>query len=139
MKSEFATGYLTNLSKHKIFYQNLLKQYQQTAESGNQTLLVSSTSAADKKPNETVIDTGNGVLENAEENVEVSSRHSATQGSRKRVSFTNSRSWRRRQIEEMVLENLRAKKEAEKRLRECQLELEQEGEEIELSLQQQQR
>ena len=51
------------------------------------------------------IDTGNGALENAEENVEVSSRHSATQGSRKQ------RSSRRRQIEEMELENLRANKE----------------------------
>ena len=48
---------------------------------GKQTSLMSSTSAGDKDPNETVIDTGNGALENAEENVEVSSRHSATQGS----------------------------------------------------------
>ena len=123
MKLEFATGYLTNLSKHKNYFQDLLKQHQQTAESGNQTSLVSSTSPADEDPNETVIDTDNGALENAEENKEVSSRHSATHGSRKQPSFANSRSSRRRQTEEMELENLRAKKETEQRLRERQLEL----------------
>ena len=94
---------------------------------------MSSTSAVDKDPNETVIHTGNGALENAEENVEVSSRHSATQGSRKQPSIANSR---RQQIEEMELENVRAKKETEQRLREWQLELEQEREEIELRRQQ---
>ena len=44
----------------------MLKQYQQTAGSGNQTSLVSSTSAVDKDPNETVIDTGVEEIENAE-------------------------------------------------------------------------
>ena len=87
-------------------------------------------------PNETVIHTGNVVTENAQENVEASSRHSATQGSRKQPSIANSRSSRRRQIDEMEIKNLRAKKETEQRLRERQLELEQEREEIELCHQQ---
>ena len=135
VKSEFSAGYLTNLSKHKNYFQDLLKQHQQTAESGNQTSLVSSTSAADKDPKESVIDTGNGALENAE-NLGVSSRHFATQGSRKQPSIANSRSSRRRQIEEMELKNLRAKKETEQRPQERQLELTQEREEIEFRRQQ---
>ena len=93
---------------------------------------MSSTSAGDKDPNETVIDTGNGAAGNGEENVDVSSRHSATQGSRKQPSIANSRSSIRQQIDEMELENLRAQKETEQRLRERQLELEQEREEMEL-------
>ena len=93
---------------------------------------MSSTSAVDKDPNETIIDTGNAVIENTEENIEVSSRHSATQGNRKEPSIASSLSSRRRKIEEMELQNLRAKKEAEQRLRERQLELEQECEEMEL-------
>ena len=93
---------------------------------------MSSTFAGDKDPKETVIDTGNGVVENVEENLDVSSRHSATQGSRKQPSIANSRSPRRRQIGEMELENLRTQKEREQRLREWQLELEQEREEREL-------
>ena len=91
----------------------MIKQYEQSKNCGTQTLLVSSTSAGDKDPNETVIDTENGALENAEENFEVSSRRFATQGSRKQPSISNLRSLRRRQIDEMELENLRAKKETE--------------------------
>ena len=98
---------------------------------------MTTTSAGDKDRNdETVIDTGNGAIENAEENAEVSSKHSATHGSRKQPSITNPRSSRRQQIEAMELENLRAKKETEHRLRERQLELEQEREELELRRQQ---
>ena len=98
---------------------------------------MSTTSAGDKDPNDkTVIDTGNGAIENAEENNEVSFKHSATHGSRKQPSIANSRSSKRRQIEEMELEHLKAKKETEQRLRERQLELEQEREEIELRRQQ---
>ena len=90
-----------------------------------------------KDPNdETVIYTGNGAIESTEENAEVSSKHSATYGSRKQPSMTNSRSSRRRQIEAMELENLRAKKETEKRLQVRQLELEQEREKLELRRQQ---
>ena len=37
VKSEFATVYLTKLSKHKKYFRKILKQYQQTAVSGNQT------------------------------------------------------------------------------------------------------
>ena len=98
---------------------------------------MSSTSAGDKDPNdETVFDTGNGAIENTEESAEVSSKHSATHGSRKQPSIANSRPLRSRQIEDMELENLKAKKETEQRLRERQLELEQEREEIELRRQQ---
>ena len=56
VKSELATGALTTLPKSINFYQDLLKQYQKNAESGNQTPLVSSTSADDEDPNEPVID-----------------------------------------------------------------------------------
>ena len=122
-----------NFSKTRSQYQDLINQYRFSKDCGNQTSLVSTTSAGDKDPNdETVIDTGNGAIENAEENAEVSSKRSATHGNRKQPSIANSRSSRRRQIEEMELENLRAKKETEQRLRERQLELEQEREEIEL-------
>ena len=94
-------------------FQELIKQYQQTAESGNQTSLVASTLACDKDPKETVIDTKIGTTENPEENVEVSSRHSAAHGSRKEPSIATSRSSRRRKIDEMELGNLRARKETE--------------------------
>ena len=89
-----------------------------------------------KTQTKTVIGTKNGAVENAEENVGVSSRHSAAQGNRKEPSIANSQSSRRRQIDKMELENLRAKKNTEQRLREWQLELEQEREEIELRRQQ---
>ena len=98
----------SNIRSH---YRDLIKQ--QSKDCGNQTSLVSSKSAVGKEPNETVSDTGNGMIENIEENVEVSSRHSVTQGSRKQPSFANSS--RRRQIDEMELENLRAQKEKEQR------------------------
>ena len=127
-----------NFSNVRSQYQDLIKQYRFSKDCGNQTSLVSTTSAGDKDPNdETVIDTGNGAIENAGENAEVSSKHSATHGSRKQPSIASSRSSRRRQIEEMELENLKAKKETEQRLRERQLDLEQEREEIELHRQQQ--
>ena len=120
---------ISNIRNH---YQDLIKLYRHRKDCGNQTSLVSSTSAVDKDPNETVIDAGNRAKENAAENVEVSSRHSATQESRKQPSIANSRSSRRRQIDEMELEKLRAKKETKQQLQERQLELEQEREEIEL-------
>ena len=105
-------------SNARSHYQELIKQYRLSKDCGNQTSLVSSTLAGDKDPNDkTVIDTGNGAIENAEENAEVSSKHSATYGSRKQPSIDNSRSSKRRQIEEMELENLRARKETEQRLR----------------------
>ena len=85
------------------------KGYHQTAESGNQTSWVSFTSAIDKDPNETVIDTGNGEIENAKQNVEV--RHSATHGSRKEPSFANSRS-SRWHIDEIELETELRKKQS---------------------------
>ena len=113
VKANFATGCSTTLSEHAKNHHGMLRQYQQTAESGNQTLLVSSTSAVDKDPKETVIDTGMGKIEIAVENIEVSSRQSATHGSRKGSSIGNSRSSRRRQFDEMRLENLRANKKTE--------------------------
>ena len=48
VKSKLAMESLTNLSENKNYFQDLLKQYQQTAESGNQTCLVSSTTAGKK-------------------------------------------------------------------------------------------
>ena len=75
---------------------------------------MSCTLAGDKDPNETVIDTKSGAIKNAKENVAFSARHSATQGSRKEPNITNSRPSRRRQIDEMELRNLRAKKERQR-------------------------
>ena len=137
LKTQSCPRGFANFSKARNHYQDLIKQYRLSKDCGNQTSLVSTTSAGDKDPNdETVIDTGNGAIENAEKNVEVSSKRSATHGNRKQPSIANSRSSRRRQIEEMELENLIAKGETEQRLRERQLELEQEREEIELRRQQ---
>ena len=96
---------------------------------------MSSTSAGDKDTNKTVIETKIGAIENPE-NGEVSSWHSATQGSRKETSVANSRSSRRRKIDELELQNLRAKKKTVQKLQERQLEIEQEREEIELCRQQ---
>ena len=136
-KEEACHHGFTNFSNVRSHIQDLIKQYRLSKDCGNQTSLVSTTATGDKDPNdETVIDTGNGAIENAEENAEVSSKHSATPGSRKQPSIANSQSSKRRQIEEMELENLRAKKETEQRLRERQLGLEQEREEIELRRQQ---
>ena len=109
-------------------YRDLITLYRYSKICGSRTSLISSKSACDTDPNVTVIDSANALLKNADENVEVSSRHSATQGSRKQPSIANSRSSRRRQIKEMEIENLRAKKGSEQRLREHQMELEQERE-----------
>ena len=59
-----------------------------------------------------------------------------THGSRKQPSIAKPRSSRRRESDEMELENLRAKKETEQKLREPQLELGQQRDEIELRRQQ---
>ena len=50
VKSDLATDWLKSLTGSKDYHRGLLKQYQQTDESGNQTSLVPSTSAGDKKP-----------------------------------------------------------------------------------------
>ena len=134
LETESCPHGFANFSQARSHYQDLTKQYRLSKDCGNQTLLVSTTSTGYKDPNnETVIDTGTGAIENAEENAEVSSKHFATHESRKQPSIANSRSSKRRQIEEWELENLKAKKETEQQLRERQLELEQEREEIELS------
>ena len=131
MKQEYRSRELVDFSNIRSHYRDLIKQYSLSKDCGNQTALVSSTSAVDKDPNETVIETRNGAIENTEGNVEVSSRHSATKGSRKQPSIGNSRSSRRRQIDELELKNIRTKRETEQRLPKRQLELEQEREEIE--------
>ena len=121
------------ISNNRTYYTDLLKKYQQTAESGNQTSLGSTTSSAsDTGPNEIVVDTGIAVTENVEENVEVSSRHSETHRSRKEPSIANSCSSRRREIDHLELKNMRAKMEADQRLRERQSQLRKERAEIEL-------
>ena len=89
----------------------MLKQYQQTIESGNQTL--SSTSVGDNDQNETGNHIGNGAKENVEEKIVIFSNHTATHRSRKESSFANSSSSRKQEIDEMELANLREKKEAE--------------------------
>ena len=97
MKTKSCPHGFANFSKTRSHYQNLIKQYRLSKDCGNQTSLVSTTSTGDKDPNdEIVIDTGNGAIENAEENEEVSSKHSATHGNRKQPSVANSRSSKRR-------------------------------------------
>ena len=89
-KTEACHHGFTNFSNARSYYQDLIKQYRLSKDCGNQTSLVSTTSTGDKDPNdETVIDTGNGAIENAEENAEVSSKLSATHGSRKQPSIAN--------------------------------------------------
>ena len=64
VKSDIAMDWLRSLREQKDFYRGVLKLYQRTTESGNQTSLVSSTSAGDNDPNDTVIDRGNGTIRN---------------------------------------------------------------------------
>ena len=136
-RPEVRAGEFVDFSDIRNHYRDLIQLYRHNdKECGNQTSLISSTSAGDKDPNKTLIDIKNWKIENAHENVEVSSRHSATQGSRKQPSIANSRSSRRRQIDEMELEDLRDKKETEQGLPERQLELDQDHEEIEIRRQQ---
>ena len=68
---------LVEFSNNRSQYQDLITQCGRSKDCGNELSLASSTSAGDEDQNETAIDTGNGALENAEENVEVSSRHTA--------------------------------------------------------------
>ena len=96
-------------------YQDLIKLYRHSKDCGNQTSLVSSAPAVDKNSNETVIDRGSGARENAAENVEVSSKHSATHGSTKQHSIANSLLSRGQQNDEMDFENVRARNETRAR------------------------
>ena len=88
MHSDTTTGWLTTLSENNSYCRVMLKQYLQTCNpaKGNQTLLLSPISAVVKNLYETLIESRNGAKRNVEENVEVSSRHSATQGSKKEPS-----------------------------------------------------
>ena len=129
IKPEDYSQELVEFSKNKSYYQDLIKQYGQIKDCGSQTSLVSSTSAVDKNPNETVIDKRFGARRNAEESVEM---HSATHGIQKEPSIAKRRSSRRRQIAEVELENLKYKKNAVQQLRERQLEIEKEREKLEL-------
>ena len=92
VKPDIAIYWLTRLNENKDYHRGLLKQYQQTAEIGNQTSLVSSTLAGNQEPNENVVVTEKGAIENVEEKVEVSSRHSATHRKRKQYQPTRDRS-----------------------------------------------
>ena len=78
-RPEVRTGEFVDFSDIRSHYRDLIKLYRHSKDCGNQTSLVSSTSAGDKDSNETVNDTGNGAIENAEGKVEVSSRHSDTE------------------------------------------------------------
>ena len=131
MKTEVCLQGFANFSNARSYYRDLVKQYRLSKDCGNQTSLVSSTSAADKGPNETAIDIGNGALENAEGNVGVSSRHSATQGSRKQPSIANTRSSRRTDWRNRAQKPKSYEKKTEQQLRQRQLDLEQERQEIE--------
>ena len=111
IKQENYSRELGKLSKNKSYYQYLIKQYKKDCRI--QTSLELFTSAGDKDTNENVIDTGNGAIENAEVTLEVFSGHFAKQGSRNEPSIVNSRSSKRRRIDEMELQNLKAKNETE--------------------------
>ena len=65
MKTETCSQGFANFSNDKSYYRTLIKQYWHNKDCGNQTSLVSSTAAVEKDPKKTVIDTGNGALENA--------------------------------------------------------------------------
>ena len=65
-RSEVRAGEFVDLSNIRSHYRDLIKLYRHSKDCGNQISLVSSTSAGDKDPKETVIDTGNGAIENAE-------------------------------------------------------------------------
>ena len=130
VKSDTPSDWLSTLSENKDYHWGMLKQYVRAAGNGNQTSLLS-TLAGDTDSDNTVIDAGNGAIVNLEEKIEVSSLHSATNGSKKVLIIANSRSSRRRQMHEMELANLRANKKEEQRLQDWQLELKQECEEIE--------
>ena len=78
IRSEDCTQGFLDLSDSRSYYRDLIKQYGHCKNCGNQTSLVSSTSAGDKDPNETVIETRNGAIGSTQENVEVSFRHCAT-------------------------------------------------------------
>ena len=132
VKPDVRFGWFMVISNNRNYYTDLLKKYQQTAESRNQTSLVSTTSARGTGPNETVVQTGIAVTENVEENADVSSRNSETHRSGKEPSIANSHSSKTRVIDQLELENMRAKGEADQRLRERQSQLEKEREEIEL-------
>ena len=91
MKWEDCTQEFEDLSHSRSHFRNLIKQFWHSTECGNQTLSVSSTSVEDKVPKETLIDTANRTIENAEENVEVSCRNFATQAENKPVPPTRDR------------------------------------------------
>ena len=88
MHSDTTTVWLTTLSENNYYCRLMLKQYLQTCKpaKGNQILLLSSISAVVKNLYETLIESRNGAKRIVEDNVEVSSRHSATQGSKKEPS-----------------------------------------------------
>ena len=77
-RPEVRTQEFVNFSDYRSYNQDRIKQYRLSKDCGNQISLVLTTSVVDEDPNETVIDTENGVTKNAQENVEVSSRHSST-------------------------------------------------------------
>ena len=69
---------------------------------------MSSKFAGGNDPNNTVTVTRYGTIENVEENIVFSSRHFASHGSRIQPNIAHFHSSRRRQTDEMELENLRA-------------------------------
>ena len=59
MKTEACPQGFANFRNARSYYRDLIKQYRLSKYCGNRTSLVSSTSADEKDPNETVIHTGN--------------------------------------------------------------------------------
>ena len=55
-RPEVRAGEFVDLSNIRSHYRDLIKLYRHSKDCGNQITLVSSTSAGDKDPNETVID-----------------------------------------------------------------------------------
>ena len=89
MKPDVGIEVFGTFSDDKRSYQALLKQLCQTAESENQTSLVSSTYWGERYPNQTIIDPGTGAIARLDGNGESSSKLSAIHGIRKQPRIAN--------------------------------------------------
>ena len=132
MKPEDCTQWFVNLGVSRSFYRDLIKQYGHSKGCRNIKSLVASGTSSKNDPTQTVIENNKDASNSKRETFEVSSQKSATNRSRKELSIVNSRWLRQPRVEQMELENLMATQDAEKQLRDRQIQLEKEREEIKL-------
>ena len=138
LKPEIASKGMIEFADRDTYIREVIRQHQQTADFGNQTSLVATPNTSEKDPNETVVDTSKSNPKSHLDNIEVSSKKSAV-GQSQRTSKATSRASRRREAEELELENLKAKQEAEQRLREQEMQLQNEREEMKLQAEREER